>query len=144
MTRRVIDGRRGVGEGDGVDDTTHPPEDPVTEHPAYAVAYLTDIRFGEEIADYLRRINATLAPYGGRFLVHGARPHALEGEWPGDVVVLQFPDRQAALDWYASPAYQDILPLRTRNTRSIAAVVDGVEPGYTAAAGLERLLAARG
>ena len=32
------------------------------------------------------------------------------------MVVIEFPDRDHALEWYDSPAYQAILPLRTENT----------------------------
>jgi len=48
-------------------------------NPAYAIAYLRDVRFGEEIIEYLQRIDATLAPYGGRFLVHGVRSRPPRG-----------------------------------------------------------------
>jgi uncharacterized protein (DUF1330 family) len=78
------------------------------------------------------RIEATMAPYDGRFLVHGGALVALEGEWDGDVVVIAFPSRGAAQQWYDSPAYREILPLRTGNARSIAAIVEGVPAGYRA------------
>lgn len=41
--------------------------------PAYAIAYLRQVDFGEAIVDYLQRIDATLAPHGGHFLVHGGQ-----------------------------------------------------------------------
>lgn len=37
----------------------------------------------------------------------------LEGAWPGGVVVVEFPGMAEARQWYASAAYQRILPLRT-------------------------------
>jgi uncharacterized protein (DUF1330 family) len=100
--------------------------------PAYAVGYLRDIDFGPAIVAYLERIDATLDPFGGEFVVHGGHLSPLEDTWDGDLVVIRFPDRQAALDWYASPAYQEILPLRLDHTRSMATVVDGVPAGYRA------------
>lgn len=100
--------------------------------PAYALAYLRDVDFGDEIIEYLRRIDATMTPYGGRFVVHGGPITGLEGEWPGDIVILEFPSRQAAVEWYESPAYQEILPLRTEHSNSMAAIVDGVPNGYRA------------
>jgi Domain of unknown function (DUF1330) len=48
----------------------------------------------------------------------------------------------AAVEWYESPGYQAILPLRTANTESIATLVDGVPAGYQATPGLAKLLAA--
>src|SRR5690606_38883972 len=83
---------------------------------SYAVAHLRDVDFNEQIADYLRRIDATLEPFGGRFLVHGGRVHPLEGDFDATMVMLEFPSLDAARDWYHSPAYQDILPLRTGNS----------------------------
>ncbi len=111
-----------------------------TNTPAYAVAYLRDIDFGPAIVSYLERIDATLDPFGGEFLVHGGQLSPLEDTWDGDLVVIRFPDRQAALDWYASSAYQEILPLRLEHTRSMATVVDGVPPGYRAEQGLAAML----
>ncbi len=100
---------------------------------AYAVAHLRDVDFNERIAEYLRRIDATLEPYGGHFLVHGGRVHPLEGEFDAAIVVLEFPDIDAAHAWYQSPGYQAILPLRTENSRGIAFLVEGVPPDYRGA-----------
>jgi uncharacterized protein (DUF1330 family) len=41
--------------------------------PAYAIAYLRDVTFGDDIIRYLREIDDTLKPYGGEYLVHGGR-----------------------------------------------------------------------
>lgn len=100
---------------------------------AYAIAHLQDVRLGPEIIDYIRRIDATLAPYEGRFLIHGATPEIVEGPWPGDLVVVAFPDIERARAWYDSPAYREILPLRSENSHSVTMIVKGVEPGYRAA-----------
>ena len=56
-------------------------------------------------------------------------PEVLEGEWPGVLVVIGFPDLDAARAWYYSPAYQEILPLRTRNSDGVTLIVDGVRRG---------------
>ena len=39
---------------------------------AYAIAHLRTPQFNDDVLDYLERIQATLDPFGGRFLVHGA------------------------------------------------------------------------
>jgi hypothetical protein len=59
--------------------------------------------------------------------------------------VIEFPDRDAAVRWYESPAYQAILPLRTNNIDGATLVFDGVPEGYDpreTAAVLRQLLAA--
>jgi uncharacterized protein (DUF1330 family) len=107
---------------------------------AYAVAHLRSVDQNAEIVEYLRRIDATLDPYGGHFVVHGVLPDVIEGEWPGFLVVIGFPDLGAARAWYDSPAYQEILPLRTRNSDGVTLLVDGVRAGYRAAGYAEKLV----
>lgn len=99
---------------------------------AYAVAHLRSVDFNEEIAEYLTEIDETLRAYDGRFLVHGTDPQVLEGEWPGHLVLIEFPDLERARAWYESPAYQAILPLRTENSVGAAILVEGTAPGYRA------------
>jgi hypothetical protein len=53
--------------------------------PAYAVAHMRQVTMGPPIVEYLERIDATLAPFNGRFAVHRRHP----GRWsrqrtPGD------------------------------------------------------------
>jgi uncharacterized protein (DUF1330 family) len=99
---------------------------------AYAVAHLRTVVIGPDIVAYLEQIDATLAPFGGQFVIHGGSVRVLEGTWSGDLVVIAFPDRASAEAWYASPAYQAILPLRTKNAVGDAFIIDGVEPGHRA------------
>ncbi len=63
---------------------------------AYGIAHLRSVDFGAGIIEYLQRIDATLEPFGGRFVVHGAKVEVLEGQWPGDIVIIAFPDLTAA------------------------------------------------
>lgn len=87
---------------------------------------------GPDIVRYLERIDATLAPFGGRFITHGGTPYVREGDWPGDLIVIEFPGRGSATGWYESPAYQEILPLRTENSDGTAIVIDGVPAEHRA------------
>lgn len=115
-----------------------------TSPKAYAICHLRSVRLGPDIFRYIEEIEATMAPYGGRFLVHGGRVTAVEGHWNGDLVIIEFPDREAAAQWYESPAYQEILPLRTENSDSIALLVEGVPTGYRAVDKLPQLMALAG
>lgn len=107
--------------------------------PTLAVANLRSVNLGPAIAEYLRRIDATLAPYDGRFLVHGEEVAVLEEGWVGAFVAIVFPDRARAEAWYRSPGYQAILPLRTENSDSTTFLVDTVPETYRAAALLKTL-----
>lgn len=99
---------------------------------AYGVANLREVVIGPAIVEYLERIDATLRPFGGKFVVHGGDAEVLEGSWKGDLIVIEFPDRATARAWYASPAYQKILKLRTDNAVGDVILVDGVSEGHRA------------
>jgi uncharacterized protein (DUF1330 family) len=106
---------------------------------AYALAHLRTPQINAEVLEYIERIQATMDPFGGRFLVHGATVEVIEGSWPGTIVILEFPDIDAARAWYDSPEYQAILPLRTNNIDGDTIIVAGVPPNYDAAHTAARL-----
>lgn len=100
---------------------------------AYVVARLRDVRMGDDIRAYMRAVDDTFTEFGGRFAVHGEKVEVLEGAWPEDLVIVEFPDMERARAWYRSPAYQAILRLRTDNSAGDVVLVPGVAPGYRAA-----------
>lgn len=99
---------------------------------AYAIAHIRPETMNDDVLRYIEEIQATMDPFGGRFLVHGKEVEVKEGPWPGTVVVIGFPDIERARAWYDSPAYQAILPLRTDHVVSEAILVEGVPDGYDA------------
>ncbi len=107
--------------------------------PAFAIAHLRTPQLNEDVFEYIEKIQATLDPYEGRFRVHGATVEILEGSWPGTIVVIEFPDLDRARSWYGSPAYQEILPLRTRHIEGETIIVNGVAPDYDATRTAARL-----
>lgn len=107
---------------------------------AYAIGLLEDLQFGPDIATYLQRIDATLAPFGGEFLVHGTRPELKEGKFGGDCVVIAFPSMEQARAWYDSDAYAPLIPMRTQHSRSTVFLLEGVkEVPYRAVELLQKL-----
>jgi len=99
---------------------------------SYAVGVLQEVRMGPPIVEYLEKIDDTLRPFEGRFVIHGGEQDVREGTSPGTLIVIEFPDRQAAEGWYRSDAYRAILPLRTENSDSTVFFVDGVDRDHLA------------
>ena len=99
---------------------------------AYCIAHMRTVTMGPAIVEYLERIDATLAPFDGRFIVHGGEAEVLEGSWPGFAIVLEFPDGAEARAWYQSDAYREIAALRTDNSESDIIIVDGVGSDHLA------------
>ena len=72
--------------------------------------------------EYKQLTPASLAAYGGKFIVRGGACETLEGHWkPNRVVVLEFPSVEQAKAWWNSPEYSKAKAIRQRaaNTRMI-------------------------
>jgi len=100
---------------------------------AYVIAHLRKAPVHPDVLEYMERIQTTLDPFGGRFIVHGGTVDVLEGDWPGDVVMIEFPDMAKARSWYDSSSYQEIKPLRTRHLSGEVIIVEGVGPDHNSA-----------
>ena len=75
---------------------------------------------------YRKEVPATLTPFGGEFVVRGGNLAILEGVWQHPrLVIIEFPSRQAAEDWYRSEAYQKVIGLRLKSTISNMIIADG-------------------
>jgi uncharacterized protein (DUF1330 family) len=94
---------------------------------AYVIGHV-DVTNPEGYPDYARQVPASLAPYGGEFLVRGGETTVVEGEMPfGRHVIIRFPDRAAAEAWYNSPDYQRILAIRQANSQAVMMIADGFD-----------------
>ena len=95
--------------------------------PAYVIASVTEARDQEKLAEYRERNTATVAGHGGRFIVRGGRHETLEGDWaPLRLVILEFPDMDAARGWYESDEYAPLRELRQSASDTDIVLVDGV------------------
>ena len=105
---------------------------------SYAVGILQRVEIGPAIVEYLERIDATLAPFDGHFIIHGGEKVLHEGSDPGTLIVIEFPSRAQADGWYASAAYQAIVALRAEHSDGAIFVVDGVDRDHLATDVLRR------
>ncbi|WP_405567074.1 DUF1330 domain-containing protein [Streptomyces sp. NBC_01167] len=96
--------------------------------PAYGFAHLRGRRNHPDIIEYLERIQTTLDPFAGRFVIHGPPVEVIEGTWPGSMVLIEFPSLAEARSWYDSPAYRAILRLRTDHIEGDLVLIEGVGP----------------
>ena len=62
---------------------------------------------------YRAGVPATVAAYGGKYLVRGAQAEVAEGTWtPKRLVVLEFESMERAKAWYNSPEYAELKKIR--------------------------------
>jgi uncharacterized protein (DUF1330 family) len=95
--------------------------------PAYVIASVTDARDQDALAEYRRRNTDVVAARGGRFIVRGGAHETLEGDWsPVRLVVIEFPDMDAARGWYESDDYAPLRELRRSASDTDIVLVEGV------------------
>ncbi len=93
---------------------------------AYVIAD-SEVKDPGAYRQYTEGAPATIAQYGGKFLVRGGpRFEVLEGDWvPQRLVVLEFENFERAKQWYNSPEYADLKDLNRRATDRSVIIVEG-------------------
>ena len=80
---------------------------------------------------YSAKAGQTAKQYGAEPLANG-HWEVLDGEpMLSSGAIMRFPDRQAALDWYNSPEYQELIDIRGVGMDARFSLVDGI-PDATA------------
>lgn len=95
-----------------------------------SVYVISEVEILDETAArrYRELAQASITGYQGRYIVRGAAPDALEGDFDEHrrVVVVEFPDRETAERWYVSAEYAEALELSKTALRRRLLLVDGV------------------
>jgi uncharacterized protein (DUF1330 family) len=93
---------------------------------AYVISEV-EIRDQSLIDVYRRLAEATIAKYGGRYVVRGGAVETLEGApAPKHLVVVEFPSLERAREWYRSPDYAEALEVRRDALDRRLILVDGI------------------
>lgn len=93
---------------------------------AYFIARIT-VTDLEDYKTYASQTVALAEKAGGRFLAKGGAQTQVEGLNPERHVIIEFPDRQTALNCYNSEDYQRILPIALSSSERDVVIVDGVD-----------------
>jgi uncharacterized protein (DUF1330 family) len=68
---------------------------------------------------YLDGANSSVKLYGGNLLAATGDVVICEGDWsPQRVAIVEFPTLEMAKGWYESAEYQEVLPLRLKESDS--------------------------
>ncbi len=93
---------------------------------AYAIVEV-NVTDPQLFAEYAKGVPATIAAYGGKYIVRGGAVETKEGGWtPKRVVVLEFPSMERARSWYDSPEYKPLLAMRLKAANATLILVEGV------------------
>ncbi len=93
---------------------------------AYLISDVT-VKDAAAFETYRTQAAASIAHYGGRYLVRGGSVETLEGSWaPRTIVVVEFADLERARAWYRSPEYAEALAVRDQALSRNLILVDGI------------------
>jgi uncharacterized protein (DUF1330 family) len=93
--------------------------------PAYVIA---DVQVTDPAGyePYRPLAGASIARFGGRFVVRGGKADLFEGApVPERIVVIEFPDAETARRWYHSDEYQQAMKIRQANSTARVILVEG-------------------
>lgn len=92
--------------------------------PVYLLANLSIGDFEEYMAQYGAPVTPQLLAAGAEIIVATPQVDVLEGSYtPNWSVVVRFPDKDAAMEWYNSDEYQVLIPVRKELTDEAASTM---------------------
>ena len=75
---------------------------------------------------YIAKIPAFIAKHSGMYIVQGAQPTIIEGDWkPERMVIIEFPERQKAEAFLSDAEIQHLFKIRHDTTTSKLVLADG-------------------
>ena len=95
--------------------------------PAYVISEV-EVLDDRLINTYRAMAEATIAQYGGRYIVRGGAVEVVEGERDPTrrLVIVEFPTMERAREWYGSPEYAEALKVRATALTRTLVFVEGV------------------
>jgi uncharacterized protein (DUF1330 family) len=95
--------------------------------PGYIIAEV-EVTDPATIQKYVAKLPETLAPFNHHYVVRGGKTQSLEGEPPKGIVIIAFDSVEKAREWYESPAYEAIKPLRLSAAKTRLFIAEGIAP----------------
>ena len=79
--------------------------------------------------EFVERVPAVVEQYGGRYLARSNEVSTMVGDWqPERIVLIEFESIEQVQDFFTSPEYLALVPLREQSATSRAIIVEGYGP----------------
>ena len=90
--------------------------------------YVNNADFLAAIIKYKEKVKPLIERYGGEYLSRGGEIDVLENElWePTRMVLVKFPDKESAMNWYNCEEYQALKKIRIDNATSTSLIIEGL------------------
>jgi len=89
------------------------------------IAVIDQDVFGE----FVDQVPAVVEKYGGLYLARSSEVSTMVGDWrPERIVLIEFEGIEQVEEFFASPEYLTLVPLREQSATSRAIIVEGFKP----------------
>ena len=79
----------------------------------------------EKLQQYISQVPATMQPFGAKMVARGKVQKTLTGEAVHQIeAVFEFPSVEAIEKWYASDAYQALIPVREEGAKMNISILE--------------------
>ena len=93
----------------------------------YLIAHI-EVTNPELMEKYRAQVPKIVTKYQGKYLVRGGESKVIEGNYfTHRIVLLEFPDRKCADDFYNSEDYAPLKELRMQAGNNSSVIVEGIE-----------------
>ena len=93
--------------------------------PVYLIIDITIID-QDAYGDFVERVPAVVEQYGGRYLARSGAVSTMVGDWqPERIVLIEFESIDQVQEFFASPEYLAIVPLREQSAATRVIIVEG-------------------
>ena len=92
---------------------------------------ITDVEITDPklFAEFRAKLDPTIEAHGGKFIVRGENIKIIQGDWsPNRLVVVKFPDFEAAMTWSQSPEFVELKDILDRSSNTDIIIIEGVQP----------------
>lgn len=94
----------------------------------YMIIDSSDVSKPQMYQEYVQRVPAIVAKYGGKYLARGGNVVAICGDWqPKRLIVIEFESMLKFQKWFNSPEYRAVKHLREGSANVKAVVVEGCQ-----------------
>jgi len=86
-----------------------------------------DVRDADGYKAYVAMLPDIFRQYGGRYTTRGGRTEVVEGKSRSRIVVIEFPNFEAAMTCYRSPEYAKAIAMRQAAAAADLIVIEGYD-----------------
>ncbi len=93
----------------------------------YMIIEAKEVMNKQKYGEYIQKVPPIIEKFGGKYLARGGYVTVVSGDWnPARLIVVEFASMEKFNEWWRSPEYQAVAPLREKGAKTNAVIVEGI------------------